>query len=133
MSASGKVPGLLGYSFAARPPADLLSLGAGRLMLRGIVLLLLAVCLAGATATSAQQPGPLTAEITLDRSHATVGDPIGLTIVLRYDNGVLVSTDGITDQFAPFEALSGQPPADRRNTNGSGELRLQYGVTAYHT
>jgi hypothetical protein len=108
----------------------------GSRALLGVVLLLVAICVAGITgreAAFAQQPSPLTVDVTLDRSHATVGDPIGLIIVLRYDNGVQVNTDGIEDQFGPFEALSGEPPADRRNANGSGEIKLQYKVAAYRT
>ncbi|HTE84200.1 MAG TPA: hypothetical protein VK821_05665 [Dehalococcoidia bacterium] len=88
---------------------------------------------ASVTAAPPQQPAPLTAEVTLDKTRSTVGDPIGLIIVLRYDNGVQPNADGIIDQLAPFEAISADPPVDQRNAGGGGELRLHFRIAAYRT
>jgi hypothetical protein len=99
----------------------------------GVVLALGAAIVVHASSVSAQQPAPLTANVTLDKTRATVGDPVALTFDLHYDNGVQVLTDGITDQLAPFELLSADPPNDRRNSDGSGELTLRFRIAAFRT
>jgi oxygen tolerance protein BatD len=83
----------------------------------------------------AQQPAPapVSAEAQLDKTHATIGDPVSLSINIRYESGAQVSTDTIPDQFAPFEVLNADPPNDQRGANGSGELKLRFRVAAYHT
>lgn len=82
---------------------------------------------------SAQQPPPVSVHTALDRGHATVGDPIGLTITIRYPAAVQVNTTGIESQFGDFEALSADRPAMHANSDGTTELQLSYRVAAYKT
>jgi hypothetical protein len=82
---------------------------------------------------AAQQQAPVTVFALLDRTHGTVGDPINLTVAVRYAAGVTVDTDNLEEQFAPFETLTETPPNDLRNLDGSGERRLRFTITAYQT
>lgn len=84
-------------------------------------------------AAQTPQAAPLTAEVTIDKTRSTIGDPIGLTIVLHYDSGVQPNTDGIVDQLAPFEAISADPAVEQRNANGSGQMKLQFRIATYQT
>jgi hypothetical protein len=111
----------------------------GRSRLRCTIVLVLALSAAliadarGLSPVSAQQHAPLTADVTLDKTRSTIGDPVVLTLDLRYDKGVQVLTDGITDQLAPFELLSADPLVDHRNGDGSGDLTLRFRIAAFRT
>ncbi len=72
------------------------------------------------------------ADVTLDRMRATVGDPINLTIAIHYGNGVQVNADHLAGQFAPFEALGSDPPVDQKAASG-GTLILHFKIAAYQT
>jgi hypothetical protein len=72
------------------------------------------------------------ADVTLDRTHATIGDPINLTIAIHYGSGVQVDTAKLTDQFAPFEAIASDPPVDQKTASG-GTLTLHFQIAAYQT
>lgn len=85
------------------------------------------------SAAAPQQAAPVTVDVTLDKTRATVGDPIGVTISIHYDSGVNVNADGIVTQLAPFEAIASDPPNDQHAANGSGVLKLQFKVAAYQT
>lgn len=94
---------------------------------------MLPVLLLGAGAAIGQQPSPVSVFAGFDRTHGTVGDPINLTVTVRYGPGVTVDTDGLDGQFMPFEVLSASPAVDQRASDGSGERRLRYVITAYQT
>ena len=108
---------------------------ASRWLVAILVTLALAVCIAAAPASAAQaqQQPAVIVQTAFDRSHATVGDPIGLTITIRYAAGVQVNTSGIESQFGDFEALSEDPPVTHTNSDGTSALRLSYHVAAYKT
>ncbi|HLZ72596.1 MAG TPA: hypothetical protein VKV26_22035 [Dehalococcoidia bacterium] len=95
-----------------------------------VMLALLAACVSGRS-LRAQDLTPVVT-VTLDRSRVTVGDPIGLTVVVRHAPDVQIRTTSIDDQLGDLEPLSSEPPQDRA-VNGAQELRLQYRVAAYHT
>jgi hypothetical protein len=82
-------------------------------------------------AARAQQPQPMTADVTLDKTRSTVGDPVLLTMILHYDKGVQPLTDGLTDQLAPFEVLSADPPDNHQNADGSGQFILRFRIAAF--
>ena len=76
-------------------------------------------------------PAPVSAEVSLDKSHSTIGDPVALTITIRYPAGAQIGVDSLADQFVPFEVLNADPPADQKSANGSGEMKLRFKVAAY--
>jgi hypothetical protein len=100
------------------------------------ILFLLCACLLPARALAAPPSSgqtPVSIQATFDRGHATVGDPIGLTIMIRYPRGAQIDTTGIETQFKPFEVLSVSHPARQAGPSGATELRLGYQVAAYQT
>ncbi len=107
---------------------------AGALRLPGIAALVAIVAvlgLAGRVPVHAQEATPQ-ASVSVDRTRVTVGDPINLTVTIRYQQGVRILTTSLDDQLGPFEPLSSEPPQER-SVNGAQELRLQYRIAAYHT
>ncbi len=83
-------------------------------------------------AATRQQAAPASAEVTLDRTQATIGDPINLTIAVHYSAGVQVNVTNLTSQFAPFEAIASDPPNDQKTADG-GVLSLHFQVAVYQT
>jgi hypothetical protein len=88
---------------------------------------------AGARSAGAQQQPPVSVQVSLDHGHATVGDPIGLTITIRYPSGAQVDTSGIQGEFGDFAALGARHPISHPNGDGTTSLRLSYQVAAYTT
>jgi hypothetical protein len=80
-----------------------------------------------------QQQAPVGVFAGFDRTRGTVGDPIDLTVTVRYTAAVAVDTDNLESQFGPFEVLTASPPSDQRNADGSGVRRLRFTITAYQT
>lgn len=104
----------------------------------GIALLLLGALFSVAVAslsiaarTVEAQQEPVAVLAGLNRTHGTVGDPVVLTVTVRYAPGVQVNTDGLESQFAPFEVLSAEPPVDQRAPDGTNERRLRFTIAAY--
>jgi len=93
----------------------------------------LSVMLLSAGSAVAQQPAPVGVFAGFDRTRGTVGDPINLTVTVRYGPDVTVDTDGLDSQFAPFEVLSASPAVDQRSSDGGNERRLRFVITAYQT
>ncbi|MGI8552333.1 MAG: hypothetical protein ACR2PL_16335, partial [Dehalococcoidia bacterium] len=81
----------------------------------------------------AQQEPQVTVQAQLDRGHATTGDPVGLTITIRYLATLQIDTNSIESQFTPFDILSADRPVDSRTAAGFNERRLHYQVAVYHT
>jgi hypothetical protein len=104
---------------------------------RYVALLLAIACsvlVAGRTNTVlAQQPTPVTVLAGLDRTQATIGDPIGLTLSVRYPATATLDAGDLGTQLAPFEVLSADPPVDQRAADGTNERRYRFKIAAYQT
>jgi hypothetical protein len=81
----------------------------------------------------AQQQAPVTVLAGLDRTQATVGDPVGLTVTIRYPSTATLDAGDLGTQMAPFEVLSADPPADQRAADGTNERRFRFKIAAYQT
>lgn len=116
-----------GYGRVMRPA------GGWRSWSRLLVVIAALTLLAGGRAVLAQQAASFSVETAFDRARATVGDPIGLTVTVRYPAGAQVDTTGVEQQFAPFEILSAAKPVEQRAADGRIQLQMRYEVTAYQT
>lgn len=103
-----------------------------RLLIAPLVLVALARGLILAAPALAQQAAPVSVQVSMAQIHATVGDPIVLTITIHAVAGAKVNTNGIENQFGIFETLSSDPPVTQ-HTAGATVLRLRYHVAAYQT
>ena len=103
-------------------------------VLRSLIAFLLCCLLAPATASAqSASGGPVSVQAKLDRTRATVGDPIQLTITIQYPSNAQVDINNLENQFNPFEVLSATHQTQKRGANGSTNLQLQYQIAAYQT
>ena len=111
----------------SNPPA-----AAALLALAAVFVLSFASLMVAVRSAEAQQE-PVLVLAGFDRTHGTVGDPVTLTVTVRYPPGAQIDTDTLSNQFTPFEILSAEPPVDGHGPNGTNERRLRFTMAAYQT
>lgn len=90
----------------------------------------LVVVLSVATATPARAAGAVNAAVTLDRASITVGDRIGMSVVVDADAGYAVSDPKIARQVGPFEIV--ETRASTKSNRGSQvRYTFRYAITAW--
>ena len=54
-------------------------------------------------------------DVLIDHNRVTVGDPISLTVTLKYASGITILTKSIDGQLGDLEPLSSEPPELRKS------------------
>jgi hypothetical protein len=70
-------------------------------------------------------------EVTLDRNQVTVGDRIGVTLVLRLPVAAQPDFSGLDQQFGALDVLVIGLPEERPLSGGLKEVRVRYEVAAF--
>ena len=96
--------------------------------MRVLVLATLLLVLLG---TAASADGPVNVAASVDRRGITIGDPIGLVLVVETDTGYRITDSGVGRVMDEFEVLDSAPPQITRVANGRMRYTFRYRITAF--
>src|SRR5205823_1787586 len=74
---------------------------------------------------------PVSVAATVDKRGITIGDPIGLTLVVETDSGYQITDTGVGRVIGEFEVLQTQQPQLTRIQNGRTRYTFRYRITAF--
>ena len=74
---------------------------------------------------------PVSVAATVDKRGITIGDPIGLTLVVETDPGYQITDTGVGRVIGEFEVLQTQQPQLTRIQNGRTRYTFRYRITAF--
>ena len=81
--------------------------------------------------TAASADGPVNVAASVDRRGITIGDPIGLVLVVEADTGYRITDSGVGRVMDEFEVLDSAPPQVTRVANGRTRYTFRYRITAF--
>jgi hypothetical protein len=81
--------------------------------------------------SAAAADGPVSVAATVDKRGITIGDPIGLALVVEADPGYQITDSGVGRNMDEFEVLEAIPPQVTRTANGRTRYTFRYRVTAF--
>jgi len=93
------------------------------LALAGLLLMLL-----GSVAAA---DGPINVAASVDKHGITIGDPIGLVLVVETDPGYLITDSGVGRFMDEFEVLEAIPPQVTKIAGGRTRYTFRYRITAF--
>ena len=81
--------------------------------------------------SAAAADGPVSVAASVDRHGITVGDPIGLVLVVETEPGYRITDSGVGRIMNEFEVLEALPPQVTKVANGRTRYTFRYRVTAF--
>lgn len=96
--------------------------------MRVLALVCLFLVLLGSVAAA---DGPVSVAASVDRRGITIGDPIGLVLVIETDPGYHITDSGVGRIMDEFEVLEAIPPQVTRIANGRTRYTFRYRITAF--
>jgi hypothetical protein len=81
--------------------------------------------------SQAAADGPVNVAASVDKHGITIGDPIGLVLVVETDPGYQITDSGVGRIMAEFEVLEALPPQVTRVANGKTRYTFRYRITAF--
>ena len=96
--------------------------------MRVLALVCLLLVLLGSVAAA---DGPVSVAASVDRRGITIGDPIGLVLVIETDPGYHITDSGVGRIMDEFEVLEAIPPQVTRIANGRTRYTFRYRITAF--
>lgn len=98
------------------------------------ILALIGLCIIAGPSLQAQEPadGP-TLRGMVEEGEWTVGDRIGLTLILEHSSGLEAALPGVENQLGPFQVRDFEDGGRRTLENGRVEQVWQYWITAFET
>jgi len=75
--------------------------------------------------------GPVNVAASVDRRGITIGDPIGLVLVVETDPGYHITDSGVGRIMDEFEVLEAIPPQVTRIANNRTRYTFRYRITAF--
>jgi len=75
--------------------------------------------------------GPVNVAASVDKHGITIGDPIGLVLVVEIDPGYQITDSGVGHIMGEFEVLEALPPQVTRVANGKTRYTFRYRITAF--
>jgi hypothetical protein len=96
--------------------------------MRFLVAVSLLLLLLGSVAAA---DGPVNVGASVDRHGITIGDPIGLVLVVETDAGYHITDSGVGRIMDEFEVLEAIPPQVTRIANGRTRFTFRYRITAF--
>ncbi|HYV21467.1 MAG TPA: BatD family protein [Candidatus Bathyarchaeia archaeon] len=75
--------------------------------------------------------GPVSVAASVDKRGITIGDPIGLVLVVETDSGYHITDSGVGRIMDEFEVLEAIPPQVTRIANGRTRYTFRYRITAF--
>ena len=91
----------------------------------------LVALLLAATVQLAGAEAPVSAAASVDKKGITIGDPIGLTLVVETDPGYQITDTGVGRVLGEFEVLDTQRPQLTRTQSGRTRYTFRYRITAF--
>jgi hypothetical protein len=75
--------------------------------------------------------GPVSVAASVDKRGITIGDPIGLVLVVETDPGYHITDSGVGRIMNEFEVLEALPPQVTKVANGRTRYTFRYRITAF--
>lgn len=82
-------------------------------------------------AGAASADGPVSVAASVDKRGITIGDPIGLVLVVETDPGYRITDSGVGRIMDEFEVLDSTPPQVTRVANSRMRYTFRYRITAF--
>lgn len=79
----------------------------------------------------AEADGPVSVAASVDKHGITIGDPIGLVLVVETDPGYRITDSGVGRVMDEFEVLEALPPQVTKVSNDRTRYTFRYRITAF--